>query len=104
VYQLWSPSIRAASTGGQHVEAEVAMEDVAAGERLLVLGGVELGNRVDDVQFDVGSEALEHLARGLAPQRADLDDAPAVDRLEDRRDGELPERKHWRCPLLPAAA
>ena len=78
MYQLWSPSIRAASIGsegGQDVEAERLVEVVAAGERPLVLGRVEVGHRVDDVQLGLGAEVVEHPHRGLAPQGADLDDA-----------------------------
>ena len=48
---------------GQHVVADVAVEDVAARERALVLGGIELGHRVDDVQLGLGPEALEHQHR-----------------------------------------
>ena len=55
-----------------------------------MLGGVELGHRVDDVQLGVGAEPLEHQRGVLAPERADLDDAPGAGRLEDRRDGESP--------------
>ena len=56
--------------------AGAEVEDVAAGERGLVLGGVELRQRVDDVQLAVGPEPVQHLHRGLAPQRTDLDHAP----------------------------
>ena len=72
------------------------MEDVAAGELLLVLGGVELRHRVDDVQLGVGAEPLEHEAGRLAAQRADLDDPLDPGGLEHRCDGEIPERKHPR--------
>ena len=104
VYQLWSPSMRAASTGssvGQHVEAEVAVEEVAPGEGLLVLGGVELGDGVDDVQLGLRPEALEHAGGGLATQGADLDHAAGADGIEDRGDRQIPEWKHAR--LSPSA-
>ena len=55
--------------------ADVAVEDVAPGELLLVLGRVELRHRVDDVQLGVGPEPLEHQRRRLTAERADLDDA-----------------------------
>ena len=78
----------------QHVVADVAVEDVAAGELLLVLGRVELRDRVDHVQLGVGSEPFQHERRGLAAQRADLDDPPRSRRLQYRPDNALPERIH----------
>ena len=63
---------------GQHVEAQVAVEHVAARKPLFVLGGIELGKRVDDVQLGLGAECVEREDRGLAPQGADLDDAPRL--------------------------
>ena len=59
----------------QHVVADVAMEDVATGEALGVLGRVEHRHRVDHVQLGVGAERVEHPDGRLAPQRADLDHA-----------------------------
>ena len=100
VYQLWSPSMSAASIGGsvaEHVQAEVPVEHVLAAEALLVLVRIEVRDRVDHVQLDVGPEAIEHQLRVLAPQRADLDDAPGAGRLEDGCDRNLPERKHLAC-------
>ena len=79
MYQLWSPSIEGRVHGrelGQHVVADVAVEHVATGELLLVLGRVELGRGVDDVQLGIGAEVLEHAGGGLAAERADLDDPP----------------------------
>ncbi len=80
--------------GGQHVQAEIAVEDVAAPEAALVLGRIEIGSRVDDVQLGTRPQPVEHLHRVLAPQRADLDHPAAFAGIEHWRDGQLPERKH----------
>ena len=78
----------------QHVVADVAVEDVATGEPLLVLGRVELGDRIDHVELGVGTEPFEHQRGRLSAQRADLDDAPRARRLEHRPDHAVPERVH----------
>jgi hypothetical protein len=78
----------------QHVVADVAVEDVAARELLLVLGRIELGHRVDHVQLGVGPEPFEHQRSGLAAQCPDLDDAARAGRLQDRPDHPIPERIH----------
>jgi hypothetical protein len=70
------------------------VEVVAPGERPLVLGGVELGLGIDDVQLALGPEALEHPLRGLAPQRPDLDDPAGAERVDHRRDDVVPELVH----------
>ena len=85
----------------QHVVADVAVEDVPAGELLLVLGGVELGHGVDHVQLGVGPEPLEHQRGGLTAQGADLDDAARASRLQDRPDHAIPERIHTTGLALP---
>ena len=84
---------------GQHVVARPAVEVVAAGERLLVLGRVELRHGIDDVQLAVGPEAVEHPHGGLAPQRADLDDPAGAERVDHRRDDVVPERVHPQAAL-----
>ncbi len=79
---------------GQHVEAQCAMEDVATRELRFVFGGIELRQRIDDVELAVGAELIEHQRRGLTTQRADLEDPLAVGCLHDRRDHRMPEREH----------
>ena len=79
---------------GEHVDAEVLVEDVLALEALLVLGRVEGGERVHDVQLHVGTEPLEHQLGVLAAQGADLHDPAGAGGLDDRRDDVLPEREH----------
>ena len=76
------------------IVADIAVEDVAAGELLLVLGRIELRDRVDDVQLGLGSEAIQHEGSGLAAQRADLDDPPGSRRPQYRPDNAFPERIH----------
>ena len=90
--------------GGQHVVADVPVEDVSAGELLLVLGWVELGRGVDDMQLRVRSEMVEHERSRLAAQRADLDDPRRSDGVEDRGDDNVPERKHDVLRALPLRA
>jgi hypothetical protein len=46
------------------------------------------------VQLDVVAEALQHQLAVLAAQRADLNDAPGPDGLDDRGDYVVPEGKH----------
>ena len=48
------------------------MEDVPAGELLLVLVGIELRRRIDDVQLGVGPEVVEHRARVVSPRSAPI--------------------------------
>ena len=78
----------------EHVDAEGAVEHVPAREALLVLGGVEVGERVDDVELGLGAEAVEHQLGVLAAEGTDLDDAPGAGRLDDRGDDVVPEREH----------
>ena len=75
------------------------MEVVPARERPLVLGRVELGLGVDDVQLAFGPEALEHPGGGLAPERPDLDNATGADRVDHRCDDVFPEREHPNQPF-----
>ena len=78
----------------QHVVADAEMEDVPTGEGLLVLGRVELRQRIDHVELAVRAEPVEHAHGRLAPQRADLDHAPGVHRFDERGDDVVPEGKH----------
>ena len=86
MYQLWSPSISAASTArqlGQHVVADVAVEEVAAGEAALVLGGVELRHRVDHVELRLRAERSSILTV-VSPRSAPISTtrrAPAASRI-----------------------
>ena len=80
--------------GGQHVEAEVAVEVVLPGEAGFVLGGVELGYRVDHVDLGVGTEVLEHPDRRLTPECTDLDDPTRVRDADEGGDDGFPEWVH----------
>ena len=64
--------------------ADVAVKDVAAGKLLFVFEGIELGCRVDDVQFGVCSETLKHQNRRFAAQGADFHDPPRPNGIEYR--------------------
>ena len=70
------------------------MEEVAPGELRLVLGGVERGHRVDDVQLGVGAELVEHPHGGLAAERADLDHPFGASRSQHRLDHHVEEGIH----------
>ena len=59
-----------------------------------MLARVEVGDRVDDVELGVGTEVVEHLDRGLAAQRADLDDPTRADGVQNRGDGDIPQWEH----------
>ena len=100
VYQLWSPSISAASTGGNSGSTLwlIAVEVVAAWEPPLVLGRIELRHRVDHVDLGLRPEQVEQLHRRLAPEGADLDHPLGAGGAEDGRDDLVPERIHQ--PLL----
>ena len=87
----------------QHVEAGGAVEHVPAGKRTLVLGRVELGHGVDDVELGLGTELLEHAHGGLASERADLDDPLGFHRPQDRGNCDIPEREHPVAPPEEAA-
>jgi hypothetical protein len=79
---------------GQDVHAEVAVEEVAAGEAGLVFGRIEGGKGVDDVELDVGPQLFQHLLGVLAAQGADLDHALRPRGLDHREDDVVPELVH----------
>ena len=78
----------------QHIETQRGVEGVAAGELPLVLGWVEVGDRVDHVQLGLGAETLEHAYGRLAAQRTDLDDARGARCIQDRGDSDIPQWEH----------
>jgi hypothetical protein len=84
----------------QHVVAQITVKDVPARETLLVLGRVEFGDGIDDVQLGLRAQSLQHQHSGIAAQRADLDDPARARRLQDRPDHGLPERIHLSGILL----
>ena len=89
---------------GQHLEAERLVEVVAAGEALGVPGRVEGRHGVDDVQLGLGAEVVQHADGGLPAQGTDLDDLACSRGVQQRRDGDVPQREHgWRTtPLCPS--
>ena len=87
--------------GGEHVEAErPGGSGSGRGTPARAPRGRTAG-RVDDVQLGVGAEVVEHPNGGLAPQRADLDDAPCAGGVQHWCDGDIPQREHGRATRLP---
>jgi hypothetical protein len=78
----------------EHLEAQRAVEHVAAAELGPQLLGVEGRHRVDHVQLGVVGEVAQHQGGVLAAQCADLDDPAGSGRPDRRGDDGLPEGKH----------